>query len=184
MPVCSAIASSRSAAARAMCRSASPSRSGASSAKAASASGCPARAPARAAASASRSATCPASSASSGTLPAGTPLPGTGILHPRCSHAVGEPFRPAGDHLAPGLVPALGDVPLDQPRRAVPLVLRLPGLPGALLGPFLLDVEDSEPQRLDRGIVVRELGARFQDLPHLPVERLDRIRRVKHLSQG
>jgi hypothetical protein len=64
-------------------------------------------------------------------------------------------------------------VPLDQPGRAVPLALRLAGLAGALPGSLLLGVEDSEPERLDRGIIAGELGARFQDLPHLPVERLD-----------
>lgn len=55
----------------------------------------------------------------------------------------------------------------------VPLGLRLPGLPGALLGPFLLSVEDSQPQRLRHRIVVRELRARLEDFPHLPVETLD-----------
>src|SRR5260370_2155746 len=141
MPGCPAIASSRSAAAiaRAMCRSSRPSLSGATAAQAASASGCPASAPASAAASASRSATCPASIASSGTLPAGVPSGGIGILHPPCcSGPVGEPPGPACDHLAPGLAPALGDLPLHQPPRPLPLRLRLPRPPAPLLPPFLL----------------------------------------------
>ena len=48
---------------------------------------CPARAPVRAAAAASRSATCSASRASSGTLPARAPLPGHRHPAPPCSQA-------------------------------------------------------------------------------------------------
>jgi hypothetical protein len=45
-------------------------------------------------------------------------------------------------------MPAQGDVPLNQPRRPVALGFRLAGLPGPLPGAFLLDIEDSQPQRL------------------------------------
>jgi hypothetical protein len=50
--------------------------------------------------------------------------------------------------------------------------------------PFLLSVEDGQLQRLGHGIVVQELGARFQDFPHFLVEALDGICRVKYSPQG
>ena len=46
--------------------------------------------------------------------------------------------------------------------------LGLPGLLRALPGPLFLDVEDSQPQCLGDRVIVRELGARFQDFPHFP----------------
>ena len=97
-----------------------------------------------------------------------------GVPHPLVSHVAGEPFRPAGGHLAPGLGPALGDVALDQPRDAFPLVSRLAGLPGALGGALVHGIHDSQPQGLGDGIIIGELGACLEHLAHLPVERLDR----------
>jgi len=76
----------------------------------------------------------------------------------------------------------LSDVAFDQPRRPVPLIGRLAGLPGALLGPLILDIENASHSVL---ITASSFGtgARFQHLAHLPVEALDGICRIQHFPQ-
>jgi hypothetical protein len=45
----------------------------------------------------------------------------------------------------------------------------------ALAGPFVLDVDDGEPQELDDGVVAGEVTAGFGDLAELVVQALDRV---------
>jgi hypothetical protein len=45
---------------------------------------------------------------------------------------------------------------------------------GALAGPFVLDVDDGQPQQLDDGVVAGEVAAGLGDLAELVVQALDR----------
>jgi hypothetical protein len=90
---------------------------------------------------------------------------------------------PAGDHRAPGPAPALGEMP---PRSAGTASRGAGGWPACFArcpGPFLLGIDNSQPRRLGHRVAARGLGACFQHLAHLPVERLDRICRVTDFPQ-
>jgi len=98
-------------------------------------------------------------------------------LFPRPGRSHGVHRDPAGPFRVEGgqrLPPARRDRALDQVSRRIALVVRLArrglGCPGR--GPLVLDIDDTQPQQLHEGIIVREMTAGLDDLPHLPVKRL------------
>jgi hypothetical protein len=50
------------------------------------------------------------------------------------------------------------------------------------VGPFLLGADEREPQQLERRVLGREVPAGLDDLAELPVDGLDRVRRVDDLA--
>jgi hypothetical protein len=63
----------------------------------------------------------------------------------------------------------------------VPLaVLQAAG--GALARPFVLDVDDGEPEQLDDGVVAGEVAAGLGDLAELVVQALDAVGGVEQLA--
>ena len=65
-----------------------------------------------------------------------------------------------------------------------PVLGGLAGLLGSLVGPFVLDVADRQPQELDGGVIAGEVAAVLGDLAQLVVQRLDGVGGVDDPAQG
>lgn len=74
--------------------------------------------------------------------------------------------------LGEGLAPAHGPLAFDEAGRLVRALAGGLAAGGALAGALVLDVDDGQPEQLDRGVVGRVVAAGFGDLAELVVQRL------------
>jgi len=89
-----------------------------------------------------------------------------------------------GVEFVEGFAPSHGALSFDE---AYGLVGALAGFVppgGALAGPFVLDVDDRQPQQLDDGVVGGEVAAGLGDLAQLVVQRLDAVGGVQQLAHA